>query len=762
MKRLLILGLFLGLFSCNDDGNEVSPASSRIDAVTEQNIIGGGGEFAIGYTIDNPVSGETLTASVDADWVEILSVDNSIVRLNAKPNSKKENRTANLTLKYKGAADHVVALTQVVRDIDFSLSVDAVGAYGCTITYSPIKYSGHYIFFVVEKDTLDPYLASAENLEAWYAADLAYIKKLAEQNNVTLGELIVRAPQIFGTYGQEVTMSYSTLDINTDYYAYCYGLDTEGNRMTDMAYVAFKTGVVEGVDMTFSALVKDVTENTAYVEVTPSNNKDTYYWTYISDFDFVSKAGSDVNNVMSIMISSLKATGELASSLHRGVSYQSIDDLWDNTLYRVVAWGMDDKGTPTTEAFEVTQFTTPAKGVTDKCTFDVTVTDVKDMDIRVKIVPSNLETRYYVALIEEGKCAGYSDDQMAQRIINMENARFETGFYGEGVNWSNFDSMLTGEQEVWGRADLYWTFVPEHTYRIFVFGIDGQGNRTTDVKRIDQKTLPTDRSNMTIKIDYLADQSTWKKCMFRFTPSNDDEYYLPYLAYKSDIDTYYRNPDGSLNTAEIMEEIEHAFDGETNYYLRKGTREVEFNWSAGVEYTMLVCGYAGTNTTDFFEYTVTAPEIPFDKSDADLEATYELFDGAELYKLAPGRWADYKENCIIRITYKPNDKAVHWYGGVWMPVETYERDGGISYLMMLLQNPGVSHVDRKTGMYLGLAFQTTVSLSYVAEGADGTYGPWHYEEITPYRDGVLKNTTEAYDFWSNPSPNSQILALPKR
>lgn len=762
MKKLLIFGLLLGLFSCSKDDDTVVPAASRIDAVAEQNIIGGGGEFAIGYTIGNPVSDEKLSATVDADWVEILSVEDNIVRLNAKPNTEKSSRKANLTLKYKGAVDHVVALTQVVRDIDFAISVDNVNAYGATIAYSPIKYGGHYLFFVVKKDVLDPYLASSENLEEWYAGDLEYIKGLAESNNVTLAELIKRTPQIFGNYGQEVVITYSTLDINTDYYAYCYGIDMEGNRMTDMTYVAFRTGVVEGVDMTFTALVKDVTERTAYVEITPSNNTATYYWTYISDFDFASKAEGSVNNVMSIMITSLKATGDLASSLNRGVSYQNINDLWDNTLYRVVAWGMDDKGTPTTEAFEVVQFTTPAKAMPDKCTFDVSVTDVKDMDMRVKIVPSNPDTRYYVGLIEEGKCAGYSDDQMAQRIINMENARFENGFYGAGVDWSNFSDVYTGEQELWGRADLKYTFLPEHTYRIFVFGVDTEGNRTTDVKRIDQTTLPTDKSDMTITIEYLAERSTWKEGVFRFVPSNNDEYYLPYLAYKSDIDTYYRNLDGSLNSAEIMEEIEHAYDGETNYYLRKGTSEVTFNWAAGMEYTMLVCGYAGMNTTEFFEYTIKAPEIPFGQSDADVEATYELFDGAELYELAPGRWADYRDNCIIRITYKPNDKAVHWYGGVWMPVSAYEHDGGISYLLGLIQNPGASHVDKQVGMYRGLAFRETFSLSYCAEGADGNYGPWHYEEFTPYRDGVLDNMSEPYDFWSTPAPNSQIVTFRKR
>ncbi len=59
-------------------------------------------------------------------------------------------------------------------------------------------------------------------------------------------------------------------------------------------------------------------------------------------------------------------------------------------------------------------------------------------------------------------------------------------------------------------------------------------------------------------------------------------------------------------------------------------------------------------------------------------------------------------------------------------------------------------------------FGYTWSFSYVAEGEDGNFGQWHYEEFTPYRDGVMKNMSEPYDFWSKPAANSAILSVPKR
>ena len=89
---------------------------------------------------------------------------------------------------------------------------------------------------------------------------------------------------------------------------------------------------------------------------------------------------------------------------------------------------------------------------------------------------------------------------MAQRIVNMEATRLEDGYYEEGKN--NWESLTyTGTQELWGNIDLYWKFLPEHTYRIYVFGIGHDGKITTNVGRIDATTDPAVKSDMKIQID---------------------------------------------------------------------------------------------------------------------------------------------------------------------------------------------------------------------------------------------------------------------
>jgi hypothetical protein len=154
---------------------------------------------------------------------------------------------------------------------------------------------------------------------------------------------------------------------------------------------------------------------------------------------------------------------------------------------------MDVRGNATTQPMNIGSFTTASEGISDNCTFDISCPEVKQTDILINVKPSNANTRYMICPVEDGICGTYGDEQMAQRLINMEQARFNEGFYGAGVDWSNAEWIFTGEQTVWGRADLDWTFEAGKTYRIYVFGVDNNGVRTTAVARFEQQAAEVER-----------------------------------------------------------------------------------------------------------------------------------------------------------------------------------------------------------------------------------------------------------------------------
>ena len=137
------------------------------------------------------------------------------------------------------------------------------------------------------------------------------------------------------------------------------------------------------------------------------------------------------------------------------------------------------------------------------------------------------------------------DEQMAQRIINMESQRLMDGFYGDDQNWTNFESLYTGEQSKWARADLYWQKVnPNTLMHIYVFGVSTRGERTTAVARLDQRTAEADKSDMTFDVSVV--EENWQGGTYKVVPSNDEDFWVPFMVQSSDLDLF-RKGDGTLN-----------------------------------------------------------------------------------------------------------------------------------------------------------------------------------------------------------------------
>ena len=701
------------------------------------------GEYELPFSIENGSSSKQLTATTDAEWIYNINVETGRVVFSVEQNTDK-SRTASMLLSYPGAEDVTVNINQgSVFDGVFKIDVSDITPYGCHIKYTPLEYSGNYIFFVMDKKTVSKYLLDKDGLDELYQGDLSWVQSVAESNNMTLEECLKHAPQFYTMDGDETEMDYTDLDYDTDYIAYCYGLSLDGKRLTDFTMAEFSTSIVETSDITFEATVTDITKSSANITITPSNDSDYYFWTYISEMDY---SQYSLEEIMSNMISNIKSNVEdwgisITSYIHTGSSSDAPTDLWSGTRYYIVAWGMDYAGTPTTKPKEVASFVTESEPVLDDCRFTLTLLQKKPEDIKIRVEPTKSSTRYYVAFVEESKCKGYNDRQMAQRIVNMEASRLEDGYYLENNNWEAL--TYTGTKEFWGNIDLYWNFLPEHNYQIYVFGVDN-GTITTAIDRLDVTTEPAVKSDLTIqtKVVNLA----WNYGTFEFTPRKNDEYYLPFLMTTADAELY-KNPDGTYNTNLLMADIEEYYEDEIVYQRMRGKKQWKQYWQSDTEYTVIVFGYSGSNTTDFFETKIKSPAIPFDKSDAEVSVEYCFFDGNELAAKFPDKWdaEDMKDACIMLTKYTPNSAAVHWYGGVWAPVSSYEM--GIDHLMALIRNDTApANCIDEYQQTCRPWYNYKWSFSYVAEGADGNYGKWHYMEFSPTK----ADTIEPYDFWSEP------------
>ena len=690
-----------------------------------------------------------VSVSTTAPWIKNLTVSGTKISFSVEENSTPIARTANISVSYDNARPIDITVRQKSsrseEDAPFLIEAQVLTPYSASVSITPNGYDGNYLFLVAKASAIDEYI-DAGNLQGWIDGDIEWLEESAAYYNLSLAEFLPLYKECYAMDGQPTIMTYTSLSNNTEYYIYCYGLTLDGKVTTEFCKQKFETKMVDTVDLDFTAEISNLSRYGADVKVIPSNNEYSYFWTYVSEMDWVKY---DLDFIMDNMIQNVLyevAQGvNIYDIIHVGPSGENIKNLWAGTKYHLVGWGMDEKGTPTTTPREFGVFTTLTDDFESDCTFSIDCPVVQDKDIQIHIVPSDKNIRYYVGCVEESICYGYDDNQMATRLINMENNRLQQGFYGADANWSNVDWVLSGEQTKWGRKDLDWTFSPNHTYRIYVFGVDSNGVRNTEVARLDQTTPSATPSDLVV--DIALDNATYHNATFTFTPSNDDEYYIPLLVETEEL-KYVTNPDGTLNEVELCDEISHYYDDTPNYYTMQGKKSRTFNWISDTDYTMLVCGWSGGNTTHFYKYEVHTPKIPFNEGKGDVACKWELFDATELSQLDYNRWKDYQGFVVIRLEFEPNADAAYYCGGVWMPESTYEDVGGDDYLLTLIQNPEVSIVNRESAMYRTLSYGTTYSLSYIAKDSEDRLGPWHYEEFTPIKG---ENITPAYDFWSHPS-----------
>ena len=109
--------------------------------------------LTVEYSVTNPVEGETLSASVDVDWVSAV-VGDEAVTLTVDANDTGEDRSATVTLSYEGASDVSLTVAQLIPVISASSEVSVTYEGGTTtVSYSvsnPVE--GETLSAVVDAD----------------------------------------------------------------------------------------------------------------------------------------------------------------------------------------------------------------------------------------------------------------------------------------------------------------------------------------------------------------------------------------------------------------------------------------------------------------------------------------------------------------------------------------------------------------------------------------------------------------------------------
>lgn len=408
------------------------------------------GTSELPFTLTNPVQGEKVTATVDENgsWLTLGQVSDNAVQI-SYPENLSADRGAVVTLSYKGVDDVKVPVIQRQRVWpEFGIQMSKLGPFGATFTVTrKAAYEGGYFFEILDKAAVDKYLAGEKHKmgdfdygDAIYQSDLAYLKRLSQQHGHPLSELF---GMLGSMYSKEttVTMPYSSLLPDSEYVFIVYGMEDtdEATRKTPLCFFYFKTEFSSESGLTFTGKATDVTETYATITVSPSNNTEYWYMNWASEIDLKTKTLAEVMQSSINSAKSLLNRYTAEEILCHGPESLQATDLMPGTEYSVIAWGMNPEDmTATTAPVVVFTFTTPDYSTVSDCDFDIEILKIEDMDVQVKVTPTDLDLRYYIAFVSKSIMEGYTDEQAAQRIINMEAQRIDRGEYDiPDLSWSN-------------------------------------------------------------------------------------------------------------------------------------------------------------------------------------------------------------------------------------------------------------------------------------------------------------------------------------
>lgn len=214
------------------------PASDPVITVSEDKVSAGaeGGSLSVGYTVANPVDGTSVEAECAQTWVNGFDVsEEGVIKFNVDANDDVEVRTATVTVKY-GQSEDTFTVEQEGRviDLSFEITVDEVTATSVVFDVVPSDKTVTYVYMGVEKSLFDEFADD----EAYFQDDLDYFEYLADAFGMPLEDFL-KEYMLFT--GDQLDQEITSLDPETEYYIYAYGLTASAKRTSDIYKVPFTT-----------------------------------------------------------------------------------------------------------------------------------------------------------------------------------------------------------------------------------------------------------------------------------------------------------------------------------------------------------------------------------------------------------------------------------------------------------------------------------------------------------------------------------------
>lgn len=707
--------LVLSAISCNRE--VVLPP--EINAVAPDAFTGEAQKGEILYEISGG-SADVLTvdAATDSEWISGIDTDEpGVVSFEISENTASESREAVIVLSLPEAAPVDVKIVQYGADDvpdgpdtgededDFTIKITDITAFSANVGVVPADKEMTYVVLTGTKEEVDGYSSDEELIEY----NLSLFSSIAASQGVSLEYILDKMLLRSGNS----SMVMNTFVPDTEYYVYVYGIDKFAEVSTPVYKKEMKTLPVtmreEKIDIAFS----NVGTRSLTAEFTPESDEFRYACGWLTAAEY-SIYAQDEDAFISTMITEIQYLINMYTSMGVDMTWSDFTvtgqqritatSLNSDSGYDFYAFGLDS-GYATTPLFHES-VNTLAVEVTDPCTFELGTPSVETYEATVSVKPSSPSTKYFLTVLESSQVAGLSDAVIADACINAMSGTSWLGSLFSGDTETDFDGL-----------------VPNTSYTIVAFGVDGTGERSTAVATDVFRTQVVPASDMTFEVS--VEDVGYSSVTVCVNPSSKEETYVMGILNAAQYAELGNDPEALgvkvCGDHANLAVSEYSGDIRQPIYMDYGYNFI----TPGTDYYVFVMGCSYWNrTTPVTVVPFSTPERT--ESDASVDIKVTVYDGNDLVAADPVKypasgWAD---RAAVQVEFFPNGSAASWYGWIEERSAEYMSQLNRDVLLSAIKMNGTLFAGDKSGIaVVGVPWNynncSAIALGVDAEGTDG-------------------------------------------
>ena len=221
LMTLAATALAVGCTESQTDDQQSTELSVKLEKVILE-IDGNGGEYSIGYTIENGINGIDIATEVDVEWINNIRTADSRLYFTCDKNFTNEARIATLAVRYPNYSTQTVRIKQLSSDIlTFEMEVCDIKTTSCSTKLYPSNKQTPYIVYMAEVD----YLISAEIKDEndLFADDYKYFTSMAEESGATNLKEFMKEYDIY--YTGDSYIGWTSMIPDKEYAIYAYAIE---------------------------------------------------------------------------------------------------------------------------------------------------------------------------------------------------------------------------------------------------------------------------------------------------------------------------------------------------------------------------------------------------------------------------------------------------------------------------------------------------------------------------------------------------------